>query len=820
MITFAKMDAKPGSRIGPYEILAPLGAGGMGEVYRAKDPKLNREIALKILPAQFAGDGDAVSRFEREAQAIAALSHRNLVTVHDAGRVDETYYIAMELVEGKSLRALLAEGPPPLRKALQIATEVAEGLAAAHEKGIIHRDLKPENLMVTRDGHVKILDFGLAKLVQPEPAGTADTDAPTLAHTKEGTVLGTVGYMSPEQVRGQAADRRSDIFAFGAILYELVTGRKAFSGESSADRLSAVLREEPAGLTEMEGTHPPALVRVIRRCLEKSPQQRFQSATDLAFALEEASGHGTVGPAAARTGSGAWKRWWLPAAGLLSLLVLALALNFGDRFKRRVGAGAPARVESIAVLPLRNVSGNAEQDYLAEGLTDGLIAKLAEIRALRVISRTSTMQYKESKKTLPEVARELGVDGIVEGSVARAGDRVQVTARLIHAKTDAHVWAKSYSRSIGETFALQNDVARAIADAIDVAVTAQERARLGAPPARDARAQEAFLKGSFFMEQGTPEALQKAYDHWRRALEIDPSHAAAHAGIARYWSSLPFYTSISPAETLPKARSAAMRALELDDQLPEAHAALAYIRAYYEWDWAAAEQEYRRALDLRPNSADVHFSYSRFLAARGRLDEAVTEIHRAQALDPLSLLLRANTALLFYFGGRYEKALAELQKIRQADPGFAVAHWGAGLVFEQQKKLPEAIAAFEKARSLSKSANFAASLGHAYALAKRPREAQAILDELSQRAKGSYVPSYYFAIVHVGLGQRDPALQWLNRAYQERSTVLAYLQVDPRLTPLRGDPQFEEVLRRIGMRGAEKNGLAIEGDAPAVARDP
>ncbi|MFN2386377.1 MAG: protein kinase [Thermoanaerobaculia bacterium] len=791
------MRLQPGTRLGYYEVLAPIGAGGMGEVYQARDTRLGRQVAIKVLPAGFTGDEDRLRRFEQEARSASSINHPNILTIHDVGTHDGSPYIVTELLTGETLREKLSVEPLSLEKAIDYAVQVGRGLAAAHEHGIVHRDLKPENLFVTGDGRVKILDFGLAKLFPSQLPEKSDPEAPTVVPTETGTVLGTVGYMSPEQVRGRAADARSDIFALGAILYEMVTGEKAFRGESPADRLSAVLKETPPGLAESDSRFPPALRRVIRRCLEKNPQERFQSAPDFAFALGEASGSPTPPPPIGRSVARGVRP--LRAAGLVALIAVVLALFFSDIRDRLFRGAARGASASVAVLPLRNLSGDPEQEYLADGMTEALIAKLAEIGALRVISHTSVAQYKEAKKTLPEIGRELRVDTIVEGSVSRSGDMVQVTVQLISAPTDTHLWAKSYQRRLEDLLALQNEVARSIAQEIDVVLTPDERSRMTSPPPHDARTHEAYLKGRFFMEQGSEEGLTKAFEHWQRALQIEPNYAPAHAGIARYWSSLPFYSTISPAETFPKARSAALKAIELDDRLAEAHAALAYVRAYYEWDWEEAAREFQRALDLRPNSSDVHFSYSRFLAAQGRLDEAIAEIRRAQLLDPLSLLLRANTGLLFYFARRYDEALEQLQKIRQSDPGFAVAHWGAGLVYEQQRKTSEAIAAFEKAASLSKSANIRSSLAHAYARAGRVKDARAVLDELSERAKKSYVPSYFFTLIHLGLGEKDAALEWLHRAFQERSTVLAYLRVDPRLAPLAGDPRFEDLLRRIGI---------------------
>ena len=795
----------PGTRLGPYEILSPLGAGGMGEVYRAKDPRLGRDVAIKVLPASFSGDADRLRRFEQEAKAAGLLNHPNITAVYDIGTnaSDGSPYVVQELLEVESLRSVLAAGRLSPRRATDYGLQIASGLAAAHERGIVHRDLKPENLFVTKDGRIKILDFGLAKLTHHKE-GSQASDLPTAtAGTEPGVVLGTLSYMSPEQVRGKPADVRSDLFAFGAVLYEMLSGKRAFTGDSAADTMTAILREDPPDLSLTNGNISPTLERIVRHCLEKNPEQRFQSARDLAFDLQEiAAAPQTVRSVLSRSAPRLSRKGWLAVAGIgLGVLLVLFATSAELRRWLSVRTG-PGRVTSVAVLPLRDLSGETQQEYFVDGMTEALTANLAQIGALKVISGTSSMQYKGTKKPLRQIAREFGVDAVLEGSVARVGNRVRITSQLIHAESDTHLWAKSFERDIRDILALQNEVAREVARQVEAELTAEVAARLTEMPRIDVRAYEAYLLGRFFLGQRTEDGLTKALEQFTKALEIDKDYAAAYAAIANYYAILPFYTQLSPAEVFPKARAAAQRSLELDEDLAEAHASLAYIHAYYEWDWTAAEREFRRAIALSPNYADAHFSYSRFLAAAGRLEEAIEEIRRAQELDPRSLLLKANTALLSYFGGRYDDALRELARVRDLDPNFPVAQWGIGLAYEQKGMFSEAIAAIEKATSLSKSLNFQSSLGHAYALSGKREKAQAILDMLAERSKRGYVPSYYFALIHAGLGEKDRAFEWLERAYQERSTVLAYLQLDPRLASLRSDPRFFSLLRRIGVSSA------------------
>jgi TolB-like protein/tRNA A-37 threonylcarbamoyl transferase component Bud32/Tfp pilus assembly protein PilF len=794
--SLACMSLSAGTRLGPYEIAESIGAGGMGEVYRARDTRLGRDVAIKVIPPEFVRDPDRIKRFEQEARTAGALNHPNVCTVFDVGTHEGSPFVVMELLEGESLRDKLSSGPIPLRKALVYATQTAEGLAAAHEKGIVHRDLKPANVFVTKDGRAKVLDFGLAKLTLRGESGEDLAQSPTrTSDTLPGVVMGTIGYMSPEQVKGQPVDARSDLFSFGAILYEMLTGRRAFSGGSAAEVSSAILRDDPPPLTEE--SLPSALERVIQRCLEKSPDQRFQSARDLAFALGESASGSTVVPPA-RAGSRTRRP---PYALLAGLLVVALAIALGmSGWLRGLLPATPgaAGIRSLAVLPLQNLTGDPGQDYLVDGMTDAVTTSLAQIGSVRVISRTSAMAYKGSKKRLPDVARELHVDAVVEGSVARSGERVRITAQLIRAKTDAHFWVRSFESPTADMLTLQGEVARAIADEVRAKLTADEKNRLTQEHRITARAYDAILRGRFALDQGTEAGMKEALEQFSRALEIQSDCAPAFAGIASYYATLPFFSTSSPAEVFPKARAAAEKSVELDDGLAEAHASLAYIRAYYEWDWTAAEREFHRALDLRPSFADAHFSYSRFLAASGRLEEAVSEIRKAEELDPQSTGLKANTALLSYFQGSYDDALTHLQEIAAGDSTLSTARWGIGLVYEAKGMGAEAVESLEKATKLSSSLNLQSSLAHAYARFGDPVRARRILSMLTERSRTSYVPSYFLAIVHVGLGEKDLAFEWLERAYQERSTVLAYLRIDPRLAPLRSDPRYAELVRRLG----------------------
>jgi TolB-like protein/Flp pilus assembly protein TadD/predicted Ser/Thr protein kinase len=789
-----------GSRLGPYEIVAPLGAGGMGEVYRAKDTRLGREVAVKVLPASFSSDPDRLRRFEQEARAAGVLNHPNVTAVYDIGTVDGSPYVISELLEGETLRSRLAGGALAPRRAIDYALQIAHGLAAAHEKGIVHRDLKPENLFVTKDGRVKILDFGLAKLTKPDETGL-QTNLPTeAAETEPGVVMGTLGYMSPEQVRGRAADARSDIFSFGAILYEMLSGRRAFHGDSAADTMSAILREEPAELSATNQQIPPALDRVVRHSLEKSSEQRFQSARDIAYALEEAlAGSTTTGvappPARARP-----LRWpVLVPTALATLLAVLIVADVGG-LRRRLFGSKPREIQSLAVLPLENLSRDAAQEYLADGMTEALITDLAQIGSLRVISRTSAMRYKGTKKSLPEIARELDVDGVVEGSVLRAGNRIRITAQLIHATTDRHLWARSYERDFKDVLALQDEVAQAIASQIQARLTSDEQARLSRARPVNPEAHEAFLKGRYEWYRWTPENFRKALEYFQQAIAIDPSYAPAYAGLSMAYARLGDGGDRRPGDAYPQAKSAALRAVELDGELAEARTALGMSILWSDWDWAAAERELRRGVDLNPGSTTAHLAYSSFLLNMGRNEESLVEINRAQELDPLSVTIRGAKATRFLSARRYDEAIEEAKSALELDPTAIQPRETLGRAHLQKGMVGPAITEFERAVDLTRRDSGAVRLlGFAYGVAGQREKAQVLLRELEQRFDRSYVSPPFIALVFLGLGDREHVFEWLEKGYELRDSGIVRLEAAREFDPLRSDPRFADLMRRVGL---------------------
>jgi TolB-like protein/Tfp pilus assembly protein PilF len=691
------MTLSAGTRLGAYEIIAPLGKGGMGEVYRARDTRLEREVAIKVLPEHLSKNPDALKRFEREAKALAALSHPNILSIFDVGTEKDISYVVMELLEGQTLRKRLDGSSLPWKKALALVIPIAEGLSAAQSKGVIHRDLKPENIFLTSEDRVKILDFGLARYTH---AGDRDeiTSAPTESglQTESGVVIGTVPYMSPEQVRGEPLDARSDIFSFGCMLYEMLSGHGPFSRSNPAQTLAAILKEDPTDLSESANGIPPELDHIVMRCLEKNMERRFQSAHDLAFALQEVQN----APTTARTRSHAPFRrsraFLVILFTAIALVVLSFALNIGGLRGRLSGVNKRTHIESIAVLPLENLRRDPQEDYFADGMTEALITDLAKIGSLKVISRTSVMRYKGTTKPIREIAQDLKVDAFIEGSVLHAGDHVRITAQLIDAATDEHIWAESYERGTSDILALQREVASDIARQIKVKLTPQDQSRLRATHTVEPKAYEAYLRGQFYRAKSTEEGFNTAMDYFQKAIELDPNYPASYTGLASIYTLIGNYGFRPPTEVYPKSKEIARKAMEKDPSLAETHAVLGYIKANYDWDWPGAETEHKRAIELNPNFALAYDFYSYFLGVHKRIDEDFVARKRALELDPVSLPINTNMGWSFRISGRFDQAVAQLRKTIQLDRNFYRAHVWLGQSFDVEGKHQAAIDELQK----------------------------------------------------------------------------------------------------------------------------
>jgi TolB-like protein/Tfp pilus assembly protein PilF len=783
-----------GSQLSRFRIVERVGAGGMGVVYRAEDVRLQRQVALKVLPAEALPTAARRERFLREAQAASALNHPNIVTIHEVGHEGSVDYIVMEMLEGQSLRQALRAGPLPVGVAIELATAIADGLSAAHDEGIVHRDLKPENLFLTWEGRVKVLDFGLAKRVGHEPEEPASSPEGTV-DTEPGAILGTVGYMSPEQAQGGAADRRSDVFSLGAVLYEMLTGQRAFKRSTALETMTAIVRDEPAPLSD-HGAFPSGLQRVVRACLRKEPDQRFQSARDLVRALEALEPEAAVARAPWRP------RRWL-AATVLALAALGAAVAASRAFgpRERPAAPAPRRapIRAIAVLPLQNLSGDEEQEYFADGMTDELSGALARVSALRVISRTSTMHYKRSTMSLRQIASELAVDAVVEGSVLRSGSRVRINARLSHAQSDASLWTQSYERDLGDVLALQRELAEAITQEIRVSLTQDERTRLSTATRVDPEAYQLYLQGRFHLGRRSEESLRKAIEHFQRALAVNPSYAEAYGGLADSYTALgSVHVGRPPRETRPLAEAAARKALELDGSLADAHVSLGWVELSG-WNWAAAGAEFRRAIDLNPSNAVAYVGLAEYLISMGTTEEALAQARRAGEIDPLSPRALHVAAYVLLNGRRYDEAIAQFERVLELDPGYGQSRWFLGVAYAEKGLFDRAIAEHERALVTDRSGAVVGSLANVKARAGRHREARLLLRELQAASKRGYVTPAAFVLAYAGLGDRDRAFEWLERAAAEQTNLMRYLGVYPPLDPLRSDPRFPPLVRRVGL---------------------
>jgi eukaryotic-like serine/threonine-protein kinase len=778
-----------GTRLGPYEILAPLGAGGMGEVYRARDVRLGREVAVKVLPEHLSRDPDSLARFEREARAVAALAHPNILDVHDVGNETGIAYLVTELLEGESLRQRLTGTPLPWRTAIEIGLAVAEGLASAHAHGIVHRDLKPENVFLTFDGRVKILDFGLARV---EPERSTETSPTVATPTKSGTVMGTAGYMSPEQARGGHADARSDIFSLGCILYEMATGRRAFFADNAAETLVAILRDEPKDPGDLVPDLPDHLRLVILRCLSKYPDSRFESARDLAFDLRVAS----TESARIRVAPPAKHRPVRPILALIGAAAVTALLILGGR--SWLNRGGP--IDSLAVLPFTNGSRDPNTEHLSAGITESVINSLLQLRSLRVIPRASVFAYRGGRDPF-QAGDDLGVRAVLTGNVSRVGDRLFVQAELTDVKRRSMMWGKRFEEEASDAFAVQERIAQEILKSLRLELSGQDEKRVSKRETEDAEAYELYWKGRLYWNRRTEDSTEKAIGFFEQAIARDPNYARAYAGLAQSLLLVAFYGALPPKEVVPKARAAAMRALEIDGGLAEGHALLADLKYQFEWDWAGAEREFRRAIELGPNDSTARQWYSNYLGVLKRTKEACAEIHRAHELDPLNAVVSMDVGLTCdYTSGDYGKAIDRYRKVLEDNPDFVLAHLYLGLAHVRRSELAPAVSEMETVKRLAPGEPDAiALLGYAYGVAGRRAEAEAALTELSSLAKRRYVSPFPVAWVYVGLGDKDRAFEWLEKAYEERAGRLVYVYGEPAFDPLRSDPRFRDLLRRMNL---------------------
>ena len=804
IIQNGQTDLLVGRTFGHYKISERIGTGGMGDVYLATDITAGRKAALKLLPLRFTGDAERLKRFQQEARAVVGLNHPNILTVYEIGEDHSTHYIASELIEGETLRQRLTHGPIQFSEALDIAIQVASALLAADEAGVVHRDIKPENIMLRPDGYAKVLDFGIAKLAESAFAEAAANGAEsvTLAQTNLGSILGTPRYMSPEQACGTPVDKRTDIWSFGVVLYEMVSGYAPFTGDTPGEVISAVLEKEPPPLTRYVSHAPAELQQIVSKTLRKDREERYCNARELLEAFKEL--RRKLEFEAELEGSPA-ARSWLRRTRSRTVMVLvlfgaALALALPFYWHRNV-ATATSLDKSIAVLPFENVSKDPNAEYLSEGISEALINSLTELKRLRVIARSTAFQYKGKDVDPRRVGRELQVASVLTGRVRQSQDTLSIQVDLVDAITGAQVWGEEYVRKTSDVIAVKQAIAREVTAKLKLKLTGEEQRRLAKGDSTNTEAYRFYLRGRYFWNKRTPDGMTQAIAEFQQAIERDPNFALGYVGLADCYTGLTFYNFAAPHETMPRAKESAIKALALDNTLAEAHASLAHVLMNYDWNWSEAEKEFRRSIELKPDYATAHQWYAiHYLTATGRLEEAVQEMKKALELDPASLVMNTFMGATLYYAGRYDEAIDQCRRTIEMDPNFAVAHWHLGLAYEQKQILDAATEEFKKAISLSGgSPLMRAALGRAYAKSQKKHEANEMLNELNERAKRQYVSAYEVAKIYVALGNSEQAFQLLEKAYAEHSFHLANLNVCPQFKSVRSDPRFQDLVQRIGL---------------------
>ncbi|MGI8544849.1 MAG: protein kinase domain-containing protein [Aridibacter sp.] len=816
-----------GKCFGHYEIIRQIGAGGMGEIYLAEDKKLDRRVAVKILNRRFAGHESNLSRFIQEAKSASALNHPNILVIHEIDECDNLQYIVSEFIDGRTLRDVLKEKPVKLAEVLDIAIQMTNALTAAHTAHIIHRDIKPENIIVRPDGFVKILDFGLAKLVEQKSFIGLEDKTAIQNQTAKGVILGTVNYMSPEQAKGEKVDTRTDIFSFGVVIYELISGRTPFHGDSMSETLANLINKEPLPLVRFTANVPDELQRIVTKTLRKNKDERYQTMKglladlrslreNLAFDerleksyppnVENATAflQATTGDVNNQTSkannnfTGQIKRHKLFAAfALITFLILTISFVY---YFWSAGKATSDGKKSLAVLPFINISQDANAEYLSDGITESIINNLSQITSLRVMSRNSAFRFKNNQTDTKNIASQLGVESLVTGDIKQLGDKLIINVRLIDASDDSQIWGNQYIKSSNDILAAQTEIAQAVAQNLRVKLISTEQQQLAKHPTENVEAYQLYLRGRFHYFKLTEPEIHKSIRFYRQAIDIDPNYALAFAGIADAYRALSIAGwNMSSKEAFPQAKAAAQQALEIDANLAEAHIALGWIGFLYDWDWTAAEGELKRAVELAPNNADAHRAYAHLLSLLGRHEEAIAEARLSRELDPLTLITNALEGQFLFYAGRDAEAIERLQKTLELDPNFWIAHNVLARVYIRQKRYREAIAELNKAieASAGNSTEPVTQLGYALAKSGRHEEARTTLEKLKATARERFVPAYSFAMIYNGLGEREEALNYLEKSFEGREVQLSFIKVDTRWNEFHSEPRFIKLMRRM-----------------------